>query len=162
MPDTNDDTAADTAADTATDNHTTGVRESIGTKIDTTLVPYALVCAAAAGFNHGAKKYAPYNYLKGLSKAALIGSIERHTWAIKAGADIDADSGLPHLCLLASSVAMLVESHTQEVILEDRDVDLPVPVKYDVEGVAKKFKKHADKGHAAHSHVPSTDPRGKV
>ena len=100
--------------------HATGaIRESIGTKIDTTLVPYELTCAAAVGLNYGASKYAARNYEKGLSETQLLASIERHTRAIMDGETMDGDSGIPHYCLLTSSVAMYVSTLTRGTMISD-------------------------------------------
>lgn len=83
------------------------MRECIGTKIDTSLVPQELVVMAAIGLNYGAGKYAPRNFEKGFRLSDLTNSIDRHNRALMAGERIDNDSGLPHEVLLASSVAML-------------------------------------------------------
>lgn len=100
-------------------------RESIGTKIDTSLVPYELVMAAAVGLNYGAEKYSERNFEKGLPASILLGSIERHCKALMDSDHIDKDSGIPHFCLLASSVAMLCHNVLQAVMEDDR----PVPKK---------------------------------
>ena len=97
-------------------------RESIGTKIDTTLVPYELILAAAQGLNYGAEKYSERNFELGLPMRTLLGSIERHNQALKDGENIDADSGLPHFVLLASSVAMLCHNIMQDMVEDDRPV----------------------------------------
>lgn len=81
-------------------------RESIGLKIDTSLVPFELIAAAATGLNYGAMKYSRRNYELGLTDVELLNSIDRHTRALMAGEEIDADSGLPHGVMLASATAM--------------------------------------------------------
>lgn len=96
------------------------MRASIGTKINTHLVPYELVVAAAVGLNYGAGKYAPRNFEKGLTYISLTMSIERHNRAIIDGEYLDEDSGLPHYMLLASSVAMLCHNIMQGRIEDDR------------------------------------------
>jgi hypothetical protein len=99
---------------------TGAVRESIGTKIDTTLVPYEMIAAAAMAFNYGANKYSSRNYEKGLSYRFLCGSIDRHNKAILDGEYTDADSRLPHYALLVASAAMLCHNILQDVIVDDR------------------------------------------
>lgn len=96
------------------------MRESLGTKINTALVPYEFICAAAVGLNYGAEKYAPNNYMKGLPITELCMSVERHNRAIMAGERVDADSGLQHCDLLASSCAMLVHTLLNGTGLDDR------------------------------------------
>lgn len=103
-------------------SETGAMRESIGTKIRTHLVPYELTVAAALGLNHGEKKYDARNFEKGLSMLDLTGSVERHNKAIMDGEYIDADSGLPHFALLASSVAMLCHNVLQGSVVDDRPV----------------------------------------
>jgi hypothetical protein len=45
----------------------------------------------------GAKKYAVDNWRKGFPFTRIIASLERHLNAIKAGEDVDPESGLPHI-----------------------------------------------------------------
>lgn len=97
-------------------------RESIGTKIDTDLVPFELIVAAAVGLGLGEFKYAARNFEKGLSYRSLINSIERHCKALKDGEEIDKDTGIPHYMLIASSTSMLTHNIMQGVILDDRVV----------------------------------------
>lgn len=100
--------------------NTGAMRESISTKIDTTLVPYELIVSAAIGLNYGAIKYTSRNFEKGLSYKSLCGSIERHNKAIMDGEFIDSSSGIPHYTLLASSIAMLCHNIMQERIVDNR------------------------------------------
>lgn len=95
-------------------------RESIGTKIDTDLVPFELIVAAAVGLGLGEHKYAARNFEKGLSYRSLINSIERHCKALKDGEEIDKDTGIPHYMLIASSTAMMVHNVMQGNIIDDR------------------------------------------
>lgn len=99
---------------------TGAARESIGTKIDTDLVPFELIVSAAVGLGLGEYKYAARNFEKGLSYKSLINSIERHCKALKDGEEIDADTGIPHYMLVASSTAMLTHNVMQGVIIDDR------------------------------------------
>lgn len=95
-------------------------RQSIGTKIDTDLVPFELIVAAAVGLGLGEYKYAARNFEKGLSYRSLINSLERHCKALKDGEYADEDTGIPHYMLIASSTAMLVHNIMQGVIVDDR------------------------------------------
>lgn len=95
-------------------------RESIGTKIDTLLVPFELTVMAAVGLNYGEVKYAARNFEKGLSYRSLCNSIDRHNRAVMDGEEIDESSGLPHLALLASSVAMLCHNVMQGCVVDNR------------------------------------------
>ena len=95
-------------------------RQSIGTKIDTDLVPFELIVAAAVGLGLGEHKYAARNFEKGLSYRSLSNSLERHCKALKDGEELDADTGIPHYMLIASSTAMLVHNVMQGVVIDDR------------------------------------------
>lgn len=96
------------------------MRESIGTKIDTDLVPFELIVSAAVGLGLGEFKYDARNFEKGLSYRSLINSIERHCKSLKDGEEIDADTGIPHFMLIASSTAMLTHNVMQGVVIDDR------------------------------------------
>lgn len=119
---------------------TGAMRESIGTKIDTTLVPHDFICAVAAGLNYGAKKYTPRNWEKGLAMTDLLNSVDRHNRAIMNGEHMDRASGLPHMVLLASSTAMLVSSMIRGIAIEDR----PPPSNFDVEDGARILQSWLD------------------
>ena len=95
-------------------------RQSIGTKIDTDLVPFELIIAAAVGLGLGEHKYAARNFEKGLSYRSLINSLERHCKALKDGEELDKDTGIPHYMLIASSAAMLVHNIMQGKAIDDR------------------------------------------
>lgn len=110
-------------------------RESIGTKIDTDLVPFELIVAAAVGLGLGEHKYAARNFEKGLSYRSLINSIERHCKALKDGEELDKDTGIPHYMLIASSTAMMVHNVMQGVVIDDRAP--PKTPTYGVDDLAK-------------------------
>ena len=110
-------------------------RESIGTKIDTDLVPFELIAAAAVRLGLGEYKYATRNFEKGLSYRSLINSLERHCKALKDGEEFDADTGIPHYMLIASSTAMLVHNIMQGVIIDDRAP--PKKCNLDIADIAK-------------------------
>lgn len=110
-------------------------RESIGTKIDTDLVPFEMIVAAAVGLGLGEHKYAARNFEKGLSYRSLINSLERHCKALKDGEEFDSDTGIPHYMLIASSTAMLMHNIMQGVIIDDRAP--PKNAMYDIAHIAK-------------------------
>lgn len=122
---------------------TGATRESIGTKIDTDLVPFELMVAAAVGLGLGEHKYAARNFEKGLSYKSLINSIERHCKSLKDGEEIDADTGIPHYMLIASSTAMLVHNVMQGVVIDDRAT--PKTPKLSVAELAEKGQKELNK-----------------
>lgn len=119
------------------------MRASIGTKIDTDLVPYELIVAAAVGLGLGEFKYAARNFEKGLSYRSLINSIERHCKALKDGEELDNDTGIPHYMLIASSTAMLVHNIMQEVVIDDRAP--PKTPKYGVDVLSTMAQQELDR-----------------
>lgn len=65
----------------------------------------------------GAKKYAPWNWSKGLARVQLLCSLLRHAFAYLRGEDTDRDSGLSHTDhILWNAVAL---SHSVYWGLED-------------------------------------------
>ncbi|AHX01017.1 dATP / dGTP pyrophosphohydrolase [Dinoroseobacter phage DFL12phi1] len=122
---------------------TGAMRQSIGTKIDTDLVPFELVVAAAVGLGLGEHKYAARNFEKGLSYRSLINSIERHCKALKDGEEKDPDTGIPHYMLIASSTAMLVHNVMQGVIIDDRAT--PKTPKLDIGQLAELGQQELDR-----------------
>ena len=119
---------------------TGAMRESIGTKINTVLVPFELITCAAVGLNYGEEKYGARNWEKGLNMSDLLNSVDRHNRAIMAGAYYDEDSGLPHHMLLASSVAMLAASIERGIAA----FDIPPPAEMSIDTAAKRAQNYLD------------------
>lgn len=67
------------------------------TKARLELVDPLAINGLAAVLEFGAKKYAVDNWRKGFAYTRIIGSLERHLNAIKAGELTDPESGLPHI-----------------------------------------------------------------
>lgn len=99
---------------------TGAMRQSIGTKIDTDLVPFEMIVSAAVGLGLGEVKYAARNFEKGLSYKSLLNSLERHAKALKDGEERDKDTGIPHYMLIASCTAMLCHNVMQGIVIDDR------------------------------------------
>lgn len=118
-------------------------RASIGTKIDTDLVPFELIVGAAVGLGLGEHKYTARNFEKGLSYRSLINSIERHAKALKDGEELDRDTQIPHYMLLCSSVAMLAHNVMQGVVVDDRAT--PKEPQLDISELAELGQKELDK-----------------
>ena len=75
---------------------TTGVKYDDGKSPYDLLDPIALEGLASV-LAFGAKKYASWNWAKGISYTRLIAALLRHTFAILRGELIDPESGLPHI-----------------------------------------------------------------
>ena len=69
---------------------------------------------------HGAKKYGPNNWRKGLSWGRLIAAALRHLIAYMRGEDNDPESGFPHVSHALCNLMMLVEFHHTRRDLDDR------------------------------------------
>lgn len=65
----------------------------------------------------GARKYAPWNWSKGLPRVQIIGSLLRHTFAYLRGEERDEDSGLLHTDHILWNAVTLV--HNVHWNLED-------------------------------------------
>lgn len=59
-------------------------------------------------FEYGAKKYASWNWVKGMKWSVPIGCIARHTFAVYEGQVNDSESGLPHIGHILCNVVMLM------------------------------------------------------
>src|SRR3990172_8558215 len=76
--------------------------EEKGTKNDQgkprlAFIPAKAVFGIGQAFEYGAKKYADWNYKKGLSATRLSSALLRHVFAWLGGEDKDPESGLLHL-----------------------------------------------------------------
>lgn len=60
---------------------------------------------------YGVKKYAEWNWSKGLDIAECMDSMERHIMAIKEGDFYDEESGLPHVDHLLTNAMFLSHFH---------------------------------------------------
>lgn len=84
----------------------TGARFNDG-KVPLELIPLIGLESAAAVFGYGAKKYAAWNWAKGMPWSTVTGCMLRHLSAIQRGEDIDPESGLPHIGHLMCNALML-------------------------------------------------------
>lgn len=86
--------------DTADSKHPAAASGAQREKLHATpydLVPFQeMTDAFARVAEFGAKKYAPWNWSKGLARVQLLGSLLRHTFAYLRGEERDRDSGLLH------------------------------------------------------------------
>ncbi len=73
------------------------------------LVPTALITAAGRAFTHGANKYAPNNWRRGMVWTEAYSALLRHLTAWGDGEDIDPDSGNTHLDHAAAALGFLCE-----------------------------------------------------
>jgi hypothetical protein len=76
------------------------------------LVPVQSVLAAARAFTFGAKKYSPWNWMKGLEWLRLYGAVLRHLFEWTVGVTKDKESGLHPLDHALASLMML-QTHVE-------------------------------------------------
>lgn len=97
--------------------------EAGGTKLDTGKVPMGLLSGlwlhgVARVLDFGRKKYASWNWRKGIAYSRLFDAGQRHLWAWSEGEDVDPETGISHL-LHASCCLMFLYVMT----LERQDLD---------------------------------------
>lgn len=83
-----------------------GARYNAG-KPDISLIPLCTLEDEARVWMHGAVKYAPNNWMKGMPWSVPLSCILRHLAAWQRGEDLDIESGLPHLAHISCNVRML-------------------------------------------------------
>jgi len=71
------------------------------------LIPPAATEGVGLVLTFGAKKYAPYNWAKGIKYSKIIAAMKRHLLAIEQGDDVDGESGLLHIDHIACNAAFL-------------------------------------------------------
>jgi hypothetical protein len=71
------------------------------------LIPLGGLEPAARVFEYGAKKYAAWNWAKGMPWSVVVGCMMRHLAAMQRGEDLDPESGLPHVGHLLCNALML-------------------------------------------------------
>lgn len=65
--------------------------------------------SAAKVFTYGAKKYAAWNWIKGMQWSVPLACAQRHGLAMMGGELLDSESGLPHEGHLACNIIMLMQ-----------------------------------------------------
>lgn len=73
-----------------------GIRYNTG-KLKWSLVHWKSLEPMVLVLTFGTKKYAPYNWTKGLKVSEIIESLLRHVFALLEGEDNDKESKLPHV-----------------------------------------------------------------
>lgn len=70
--------------------------------------PLEVLREAIGVFCYGEKKYARYNWMKGMKWSVPLACIVRHDLAIRGGQELDPESGLPHRGHIACNLIMLL------------------------------------------------------
>lgn len=66
-------------------------------KVKWSLVHYKSLEPMVKVLEYGAKKYAPFNWMKGLNRKEILESMQRHLAALIDGEEIDSESGISHM-----------------------------------------------------------------
>ncbi len=95
------------AAPSPSSSGPSGLRDDAG-KPPVWLVPYEFIAAAARGLKFGIPVYGLQNWRRGIVWSRLASPVLRHMHKWCSGEEYDAQSGVHHLDLAASSLAMLI------------------------------------------------------
>lgn len=89
----------------------------------------------------GAKKYGDNNWQKGMKWSRVLGSLERHLYAIKKGEDFDPETGLLHSAHVMTNAAFLTEYYKIFPQGDDRQSDYlkPKRIGIDIDDVLADF-----------------------
>jgi hypothetical protein len=99
-------------------------------KLELTQSSQELVAAAAVVFMKNSKKYNgkydDMNWKVGTTYTELINCLRRHLAQFETGVDIDKESGLPHIFLVAANIQMLLHNYLHFPENDDRDKRFPI------------------------------------
>ncbi len=97
-----------------------GATKHDGGKPRTDLLDTYALLEVAKVLEFGARKYAPWNWAKGIEFSRLQGATLRHLLAFQGGEDIDPESGLPHLAHAMCCLMFLLSMTQRHPELDDR------------------------------------------
>ncbi len=83
-----------------------GARYNAG-KVDFSLIPLCTMEDEARVWEYGKKKYAAFNWTKGMAWSVPFACLMRHMAAWQRGEECDDESGLPHLAHAMCNLRML-------------------------------------------------------
>ncbi len=105
--------------DVASEQKGSGARYNDG-KAAFDLIPLCTLEDEARVWEHGRKKYAAWNWAKGMAWSVPFGCAMRHLAAWQRGEELDPESGLPHLAHAMCNLRMLTLYATQYPEGDDR------------------------------------------
>lgn len=91
-----------------------------GDKARMDLLPPDAIFAVAHVLRHGAEKYGPRNWERGIGYGRLFAAVLRHLWQWWGGEDRDRESGHHHLAHAATGCLMLLAMTMRRTDLDDR------------------------------------------
>lgn len=89
-------------------------------KVRLELLPPAWLSGVGMVLTYGAKKYAPWNWAKGIQMSRLLGACLRHVLAFMGGEDTDPETGLCHLYHASCCLAFASEMWRLKPDMDDR------------------------------------------
>ena len=84
------------------------------------LVPQTALIPMVRVLEFGAAKYAPYNWMKGLSVTEICESLKRHLDAFMEGEDTDPESGISHIGHIQCNALFISYMMKKRPDLDDR------------------------------------------
>jgi hypothetical protein len=85
------------------------------------LIPLSTLTLIAKVMQFGGEKYGFFNFKeKGMTQTRLLSATLRHIYQHLEGADLDEESGLPHLAHAVTSLTLLIDKINNNSIVDDR------------------------------------------
>lgn len=91
-------------------------------KVGVHLLPPDPLIQIAKVLDFGAKKYAAYNWTKGIKYSRVYGAALRHLWAWWKGEPCDSETGLSHLAHAGCCVLFLLQYEATRKEFDDRPI----------------------------------------
>ena len=125
------------------------------------LWPETATIMGTLGLLDGALKYGRSNWREaGIKYTVYLDAMRRHATALLEGEEVDPDSGLPHICHILATAAIIVDAEAAGKLIDDRNY--PGGYRELLEEmtphVARLKEKHADK---SPKHYTIQDVEGK-
>lgn len=98
----------------------TGAAKFDAGKVRMDLLPYDALYGAAAVFTYGERKYAAWNWAKGMRWGRLFAAMLRHGFLWASGEKFDKESGLPHTWHMLCCCMMLASHEHRRIGTDDR------------------------------------------
>lgn len=89
-------------------------------KVGVHLLPPDPLIQIARVLDFGAKKYAPYNWTKGIKYSRVYGALMRHMWAWWKGQDTDSETSISHLAHAGCCLLFLLQYEITRREYDDR------------------------------------------
>jgi len=118
------------------------------TRVDLSLFPDSAVAYGALAFTEGDLKYGAYNWrVAGVQTSVYIAALRRHVAKYYNGEWADPKTGVPHLANALACIAVLIDSHEQGNLNDDRppkqSAGLYIDMEEKVAALQEKFPRRA-------------------